>query len=126
MKLPGWLVVTLLTASLLAALSAGTWWWVTWPERMARAFVRAINAKELNAHDFMGTIPGEWKLGDAHLVNRNAAATACGQRIFWLDGVAYGFLAERGTIFWVRASSDTHPLEYQPEWAIRESFWRSQ
>lgn len=31
MKLPRWLVVSLLSASLLAVLGSGAWWWVTWP-----------------------------------------------------------------------------------------------
>jgi hypothetical protein len=46
MKLPRWLLVTLLTTSLLALLSAGTWWWVTWPERTAREFMSMLAAGE--------------------------------------------------------------------------------
>ena len=38
MKLPRWLVVTLLSASALALLGAGAWWWVTWPERTLALF----------------------------------------------------------------------------------------
>jgi hypothetical protein len=38
MKMPRWLVVSLLTVSVLAVLGAGVWWWVTWPERTAREF----------------------------------------------------------------------------------------
>jgi WD domain, G-beta repeat len=40
MRLPRWLVVTLLSVSLLALLGAGAWWWVTWPEtRCSREYV---------------------------------------------------------------------------------------
>jgi hypothetical protein len=38
MKLPRWLIVSLITASVLAVLGAGVWWWVTWPERTVRRF----------------------------------------------------------------------------------------
>jgi hypothetical protein len=39
MKLPRWLLWSMLSLSVLAVLGAGAWW-VTWPERTARAFVR--------------------------------------------------------------------------------------
>ena len=39
MKLPRWLVIAMLTTSVLAVLAAAGWWWVTWPERTAREFV---------------------------------------------------------------------------------------
>src|SRR5262245_17174977 len=42
MTLPRWLVVSLLTVSMLAVLSVGAWWWVKWPERTAREFVTAL------------------------------------------------------------------------------------
>jgi hypothetical protein len=35
MRLPRWLVVSLLSASVLAVLGYVSWWWVTWPERTA-------------------------------------------------------------------------------------------
>ena len=38
MKLPRWLVIGMLTSSVLAVLAAG-WLWVTWPERAAQEFV---------------------------------------------------------------------------------------
>jgi hypothetical protein len=47
MKLPQWLVVSLLSASVLAVLGAGVWWWVTWPERTARHFIELINTEDL-------------------------------------------------------------------------------
>jgi hypothetical protein len=39
MKLPRWLVVSLLSISVLALVGAGAWWWVTWPERTAEKFI---------------------------------------------------------------------------------------
>jgi hypothetical protein len=33
MKLPRWLVIAMLSSSLLAVLAVGGWWWVSWPER---------------------------------------------------------------------------------------------
>jgi len=32
MKLPRWLVIAMLTTSVLLPLAAAGWWWVTWPE----------------------------------------------------------------------------------------------
>src|SRR5262245_56178735 len=48
MKLPRWLVVTLLSASLVAMLAYGAWWWVTWPERTMNRFVEAARASDVN------------------------------------------------------------------------------
>jgi hypothetical protein len=42
MRLPRWLVVTLLTASLFAVLGSGAWWWMTWPGRVALQFVALL------------------------------------------------------------------------------------
>jgi hypothetical protein len=39
MKLPRWLVISMLTTSVLSVLGFGGWWWVTWPERTAREFL---------------------------------------------------------------------------------------
>src|SRR5262245_820668 len=33
MKLPRWLVVSLLSVSVIAGIGSGCWFWVTWPER---------------------------------------------------------------------------------------------
>lgn len=38
MKLPRWLLITMLTTSVLVPLAAAGWSWVTWPERTAREF----------------------------------------------------------------------------------------
>jgi hypothetical protein len=38
MTMPRWLVVSLLSASMLAVLGYGAWWWVTWPDRTIRHF----------------------------------------------------------------------------------------
>ena len=38
-KLPRWLLVSLLIASILGVLGAVAWWWVTWPDRTAGRFL---------------------------------------------------------------------------------------
>jgi hypothetical protein len=43
MKLPRWLMVSLLATSVLAMLGTGTWWWVTWPQRTASKFIELIS-----------------------------------------------------------------------------------
>ena len=47
MKLPRWLVIGMLTSSVLAVLAAAGWWWVTWPERTAREFVELMASDKL-------------------------------------------------------------------------------
>jgi hypothetical protein len=44
MKLPRWLVISMLSSSVLAVLAAAGWWWVTWPERTAREFVDLLGS----------------------------------------------------------------------------------
>ena len=39
MKLPRWLVISLLRISALSVLGYAGWWWVTWPERSLQEFV---------------------------------------------------------------------------------------
>src|SRR5262245_58666910 len=39
MKLPRWLVVSMLAASSLAMFMFAAWWWVTWPERTLERFL---------------------------------------------------------------------------------------
>jgi len=41
-KLPRWLVIGMLTSSVLAMLAAAGWWWITWPERTARAVMDRV------------------------------------------------------------------------------------
>src|SRR5262245_32937818 len=41
MKFPRWLVVTLLSASLIALLGTAAWWWVTLPQRIMNEFAQA-------------------------------------------------------------------------------------
>ena len=66
MKLPRWLVILLRTSSGLAVLAAAGWWWVTWPERTAREFLRMIAGKRIeDADKFVLSSPeghGRWTL----------------------------------------------------------------
>ena len=43
MRLPRWLVVALLSVSVLAVLGTCMAWWVTWPERTVRQFEQLWN-----------------------------------------------------------------------------------
>ena len=42
MKLPRWLVVSMLGVSVLAVVAAAGWWWITWPQRTIREFSESI------------------------------------------------------------------------------------
>src|SRR5262245_27243146 len=44
MQLPRWLVMSLLSISLLSAFGAGAWSWVTWPERSALEFIDEVRS----------------------------------------------------------------------------------
>src|SRR5262245_60481821 len=46
MRLPRWLVVSLLTVSVLALPGAAAWWWVSWPDRTARQFVERMTSDQ--------------------------------------------------------------------------------
>ena len=58
MKLPRWLLIGLLTSSVLAVLAAVGWfgwWWVTMPERTARQFVEFLSTGKVDeARAMMG------------------------------------------------------------------------
>ena len=47
MKLPRWLIISMLAFSLLTTVAA-VCWWVTWPERTAGAFVRFFNQNKFD------------------------------------------------------------------------------
>jgi len=49
MKLPRWLVIAMLTTSVLSMLAAAGWWWVTWPERTVNRFVDGRYANSFEA-----------------------------------------------------------------------------
>src|SRR5262245_18233886 len=49
MRLPRWLVVSLLSASVFVVLGAGAWWWVTWPERTINRFLNAAKSGDIDA-----------------------------------------------------------------------------
>jgi hypothetical protein len=51
MKLPRWLLWSMLSLSVVAALSAAGWWWVTWPERTARQFVELMSQSKIDQND---------------------------------------------------------------------------
>src|SRR5688572_29201513 len=69
MKLPRWLVIGMLTSSVLAVLAAAGWWWVTWPERAAREFLdlvasgRTIEADRMASLDVVTLV--EWSRPNA-------------------------------------------------------------
>jgi hypothetical protein len=57
MKLPRWLVVSLLIASVLAVVGAAVWW-VTWPERTMREFTTRIAESDWDGVErMMGLAP---------------------------------------------------------------------
>jgi hypothetical protein len=47
MRLPRWLLATLLTVTVLVPLGAGAWWWVTWPERTVTRYVDWVSTDRL-------------------------------------------------------------------------------
>jgi hypothetical protein len=76
MRLPRWLIVSLLTVSALAVLSTGMWWWVTWPERTAREFVELVRLAQFDEAERVAPFlrgPGSTFARDELLVHRPRA-----------------------------------------------------
>jgi hypothetical protein len=48
MRLPRWLVVSLLSLSVLAVLGYGAWWWVTWPDRTMRHVTELVRSENFD------------------------------------------------------------------------------
>jgi hypothetical protein len=110
MKLPRWLLGSLLTVSVLAvpsALGACVWWWVTWPQRTMNEFVRAIATdnkaywRELSSPEmkyFLDTSKRRPELADGDLepVSRNLTEILNGQQEFQ-TGFAR-FVVNRGRV----------------------------
>jgi hypothetical protein len=64
MRLPRWIVVSLLIASVvsvIAVIGYGGWWWFTWPERTAREFVELIATKRFDEANRITTFAFESK-----------------------------------------------------------------
>jgi hypothetical protein len=47
MRMPRWLLVSLLLASVLGIFGAGAWWWTIWPEQTVRSFAELTAAADL-------------------------------------------------------------------------------
>jgi hypothetical protein len=112
MKLPRWLVVTLLTASVLAVFGGGAWWWITWPERTAREFVRLVASHDEAAWKAMlGETDGRrfevwlWSIksgppeswSSVKRVPRSLSDLLAGRQFFETPS-GWGFLVTRGVI----------------------------
>jgi 4-amino-4-deoxy-L-arabinose transferase-like glycosyltransferase len=57
MRLPRWLVVSLLAVSVLAVLGACAWWYVTWPERTFTTFKSKVEAGKFSEANALVTNP---------------------------------------------------------------------
>src|SRR5262245_32188622 len=68
MKLPRWLVVSLLTSSALAVFGAGAWWWVTWPKRTISAFTALLAHGHLDQANRLIRPPGRLTARDSRIV----------------------------------------------------------
>jgi hypothetical protein len=130
MKLPRWLIVSMLTASALALLGAGAWWWVTWPERTAVAFVHLMCDERFEearsiAHieeSFFRPMLG-WNAARIVRVPRSVPDVILGRQQFKLpvnyiltkDGsseISNLFIAERGAIVEIRTATTPVAMEH--------------
>jgi hypothetical protein len=101
MKLPRWLVVTLLTASLLAVVVAGGWWWVTWPQRTMDVFAKLIAARRIDEANTMIAIPKGRTSGHARFAGEHLRAEVKEfelQRPSWIDLLCGRRTFKRGLI----------------------------
>ena len=100
MKLPRWLVILMLTTSVLSVLAAAGWWWVTWPERTAQEFVALMMAgKEGDAKRMIQYSPQpvvlwgwfhsqrrplDWNHSDVHSLSRTISDIVTARQKFLL------------------------------------------
>jgi hypothetical protein len=117
MKLPRWLLWTMVACSVVAMLVAAGWWWVTWPERTAREFAdvmaegRAVDLKRMwDADQLSGPNLDRlrillvakdrrtvWRF-DALACSRTWLDVLCGRQQFVVPATDYAFTATRGRI----------------------------
>jgi hypothetical protein len=113
MKFPRWLVVTLLTVSVLAVFSAGAWWWVTWPERTAIRFTALMADEKFDeAEKMLGEPPDEiwwpvvpwpedgwhqWSHGPPNPVSRSLSDVIRGRQNF-IAVSGYRFSVKMGAV----------------------------
>lgn len=127
MKLPRWLVILMVTTSILGVLAAAGWWWVTWPERTAREFVHRLDKTDINKNDqsWRDMVPGGGdRTGFKRLLSlypsaadeggtivrlrpRSVGEIVSGKQVFFFSSDNFGFTAERGIIHGLRFYEDT-------------------
>lgn len=115
MKLPRWLILTMLVVSVAAVLAAAGWWWVSWPERTAREFVERIAAGEFRgAAEMLDPRPdcsfyvivdvpaGEeqpiWLNSRLRPLPRSFVDVVYARRDFHMDGMGAEFTVEKNKI----------------------------
>ena len=123
MKLPRWLVILLLSSSLMAVLAAGGWCWVSWPKWTARTFTNLLTEGDCDSARQMLSIGSVVAECPAHLwpglLTRNSttdieSATMIegvfGQRRFRFSGFhsEERFIAKWGKVY------HSCPTEYHP------------
>ena len=60
MRLPRWLLVSLIILIVLAPLVAAGWWWFTWPSRSLRLFVELMAVGRIEEANGMMKPPQKW------------------------------------------------------------------
>lgn len=96
MKLPRWLVVSLLTANALGVIGYGGWWWVTWPEHTGREFATFITARKTaelcrmlrsnEVADRLDTVTRDSRFTDLEFGSRSLIDLLTGHQEFQLAG----------------------------------------
>ena len=90
-KLPRWLLWTMILCSAVPPLAVAGWWWVTWPERTARTLIDHIAADRID--ETIAMIGGlsfprfpdcDWS--KVHAAARGPIDLALGQETFELSG----------------------------------------
>jgi hypothetical protein len=62
MKLPRWLIGSLIVTSAVTLISLAAWWWFTWPTRTIEEFTTLIEQGRLDEANRMLKSPGRWVL----------------------------------------------------------------
>ena len=125
MRLPRWLVIVMLGSSATLSTGFGAWWWLTWPERIAREHIHefalgrpmevGVSADEISDSgvNLVDLVPRpEWRLENFQRQPRSIWDVISGRQEFDFERAGYSIIVEHGSVTTIETiSMDSLPEE---------------